>query len=143
MQRVIPVLALLALCSAASAQSLYKCRVNGTVTYSGSPCPGTPSTAVPVPEAPPKNPNFAKELKRQQDEAAKLEKERLAREKVIAKEDLAAGRDAAERRQRCDKLILDSKLADEEASKAAGFDKEELNQRAQRLRESVATECPG
>jgi hypothetical protein len=143
MQRLIPVLALWALCSAAPAQSLYKCRVGGTTTYSGSPCPGTPSTPVAVPDAPPRDPEFAKELKRQQTESAKLEKERLARQKDQERVELAAGKAAQTKRERCDKLALERKWADEAADEAAGPAKDELLQKAQRMRESMAVECPG
>jgi hypothetical protein len=143
MQRLIPVLALWLLCFGAHAQTLYKCRVNGTVTYSGAPCEGAPSTALTVPEAPTPDAGAADALKRQQAQAGKLEKERLVREAAEERRDQAAGRLAASRRERCKKLALESKWANEAANSAAGLDKQQLIEKARRMRESLSVSCPG
>ena len=45
------------------------------------------------------------------------------------------------KRERCGKLALKSKYADEAAGAAAGFDKQELIEKARRMRESMAVEC--
>lgn len=144
MRRLIPAALLLTFCCAAPAQSLYKCRIDGKTVYSGAPCAGARSTPIAVPPGPqatPSEPAAAQELLRQQKAAAKLEKERHAREDKARREEFAAGRAAAARRQRCDKLALERKYAEDAADKAAGFDKESLREKADRLRETVAIEC--
>ena len=143
MHRLIPVLALWLLCAGAHAQTLYKCRVNGTVTYSGAPCEGAPSTALTVPEAPTPDAGAADDLKRQQAQAGKLEKERRVREAAQERRDQAAARTAASRSERCKKLALESKWANEAANSAAGFDKQQLVEKARRMRESMSVSCPG
>lgn len=141
MQRLIPGLILWALCAGAGAQTLYKCTVNGTLTYSGSPCPGARSEAVAVPEAPKSDTDNAAELKRQQAASAELEKKRLAREQLEERNALQEGRAAQARRMRCDRLALEAKWAEEEAITAAG-NKNNLMERARRKRESLAVQCP-
>lgn len=142
MLRLIPLLLLWSLYSGAAAQNLFKCRIDGKLVYSGEPCKGVPSTAVAVPEAPRPDPAFARELKRQEAALAALEKQRKAREKLDARDAAADARIAAVRRQRCDKLQLQKKWADEAADRAAGLDKEPLRQKAIRVAEFMATECP-
>jgi hypothetical protein len=141
MQGLFAFVILLSLCAGAGAQTLYKCRVDGTITYSGSPCEGAPSTTLEVPEAPAPDPDAAQELKRQQAVSSKLEKERRTREAAEQRTDAARARLAAAKRERCGKLALKSKYADEAAGAAAGFDKQELIEKARRMRESMAVEC--
>lgn len=145
MLRLMPVLALSLLCSAASAQSLYKCRIDGKLTYSGAPCKEAPSTAIEVPEAPDKAPGAANadDLKRQQAISAKMAKERHVREAQDERLQAAASRVAAKRLERCAKLRLEKKWADEKAGRAASLDKEPLAEKARHMGEALAIECPG
>jgi|CXWL01.1.fsa_nt_gi hypothetical protein len=142
MYRLLPLLLLWAFAGSASAQKLYKCRVDGQLIYSGAPCKGVPSTPVEVPDAPKPDPAVAQELKRQEVALAKLEKERMVREaqqKRFAESDerLAAGR-----RDRCDKLRLQKKYADDEVTAAVGLETQALKEKAMRVAEYVAAECP-
>ncbi len=142
MSRLISLLLLCSLCSFASAQKLYKCRVDGTLVYSGAPCKGVTSTPVDVPDAPKPDPAVAAELKRQEIALAKLEKERLVREgqeKRFAESD---ARLAATRRDRCEKLRLQKKYADDEVTAAIGLETIALKEKAMRVAEYVAAECP-
>ncbi len=142
MLRLIPLLLLLSLSTGAAAQKLYKCRVDGNLIYSGEPCKGVPSTPVEVPDAPKPDPEFAAELKRQEAALAKLEKERLVRE---AQEKRFADSDArltSARKDRCDKLRLQKKLADDEVKAAVGLETQVMKERAMRVAEYVAAECP-
>jgi CCR4-NOT transcriptional regulation complex NOT5 subunit len=142
MPRLLPVLTLCLLSAGASAQSLYKCRVNGTLTYSGAPCPGTASTAVEVPEAPAPSPGSAGELQRQQVQAAALQQARVKREQADARTDQARARMAEARRQRCGKLRLQKKWADEAAATATDKARDKAAAKARRLQETLALECP-
>jgi hypothetical protein len=141
MLRLIPLLLLWSLCSGASAQKLYKCRVEGKLIYSGAPCKGVPSEAVEVPDAPKPDPGAAQELKREQATLAKLEKERLAREAQEKRFAASDARLAAGRKDRCEKLLLQKKLADADVV-TGGEDNPALKERAQRVAEYVASECP-
>jgi hypothetical protein len=143
MLRLLPLLLLWSLCSGASAQKLYKCRVDGKLIYSGAPCKGVESTPVEVPEAPKPDPGAAQELKRQEAVLAKLEKERLAREAQEKRFTESDARLAAGRKDRCEKLRLQKKLADEAILEAVGLDAQQvLKERAMRVAEYVSAECP-
>ncbi len=142
MLRLIPLLLLLALPCGASAQKLYKCRVDGKLIYSGAPCKGVPSTAVDVPDAPKPDPAVAQELKRQEAALAKLEKERKVREAQERRFTDSDERLAAGRRDRCEKLRLQKKYADDEVTAAVGLETQALKEKAMRVAEYVAAECP-
>lgn len=142
MLRLIPLLLLLALPCGASAQKLYKCRVDGKLVYSGAPCKGVPSTPVEVPDAPRPDPAVAQELKRQEAALAKLEKERKVREAQEQRVTESDERLAAGRRDRCDKLRLQKKYADDEVTAAVGLETQALKEKAMRVAEYVASECP-
>jgi hypothetical protein len=142
MLRLIPLLLLLALPGGASAQKLYKCRVDGKLIYSGAPCKGVPSTAVDVPDAPKPDPAVAQELKRQEVALAKLEKERKVREAQDKRFSDSDERLAAGRRDRCEKLRLQKKYADDEVTAAVGLETQALKEKAMRVAEYVAAECP-
>lgn len=143
MYRLIPFLLLFSLSAGASAQKLYKCRVDGKLIYSGAPCKGVPSTPVEVPDAPKPDPAVVEELKRQEIALAKLEKERKAREAVERRYAESDQRLEAGRRDRCDKLKVQKKRADDDVSAAVGLETQALRERAMRVAEYVAAECPG
>jgi hypothetical protein len=133
---------LLSISFGVSAQKLYKCRVEGKLVYSGAPCKGVPSTPVDVPDAPKPDPALAEERKRQEIALAKLEKERKVREAQEKRFSESDERLAAGRRDRCDKLKLQKKLADDEVTAAVGLETQALKERAMRVAEYVTAECP-
>lgn len=140
MPRLIPALLLCLLSAGAGAQSLYKCRVDGTLTYSGSPCPGAASTAVEVPPAAAPAPGAAAKLDRERETADRMTRERQKRETAEARQDKARAREGEAHRERCGKLRLKKKWADEAAAgerfpgRAAA--------KARRLQEELALACP-
>ena len=142
MLRLISLFLLYALCTGAAAQKLYKCRVDGTLVYTGAPCKGVTSTPVDVPDAPKPDPALAAELKRQEAALVKLEQERVVREKQAQRFAESDQRLAATRRDRCEKLRLQKKFADEEVSAAVGLETIALREKAMRVAEYVAAECP-
>jgi type IV secretory pathway VirB10-like protein len=142
MLRLISLLLLCTLCSGASAQKLYKCRVAGNLIYSGEPCKGVPSTPVEVPDAPRPDPGMAQELKRQEVALERLEKERKVREAQEKRFAASDARLAAGRQDRCEKLRLQKKMADDEAAVAVGAENQILQEKAMRVAEYVASECP-
>lgn len=129
------------MCSTASAQTLYKCSVDGKITYSGKPCAGT-VTQIEVPPAPTPNPEAAKDLARDKTLSAKLQKERQAREAQQQRDDDVLDRTSGARAQRCAKLRLQKKWADEAAGKAAVANQEAAREKARKQAEAMALECP-
>lgn len=142
MPRLLAVLALCLLSAGAGAQSLYKCRIDGTLTYSGSPCPGAASTALDVPAAPLPAPGADAALKRQQTEAAMLRQQRIRRETAEARADQARARQGEAHRARCGKLRLQKKWADEAAANATDKGRDKAQAKARRTQELLALECP-
>ena len=139
----LPLILLLCLLSgSAGAQSLYKCRVDGTLTYSGSPCAGTPSTAVEVPEAPPPAPGSEAALARQRDTADRLTRERLKRETAQARQEQSRAREGEARRQRCGKLRLQKKWADEALAASTDANRARAEAKARRAQEALILACP-
>lgn len=134
-------LVLVLLCSTASAQTLYKCSVGGKITYSGKPCAGT-ITQIEVPAAPAPNPEAARDLARDKTLSAKLQKERQAREAQQQRDDDVVNRTSGARAQRCAKLRLQKKWADEAAGKAVGPNREAAQDKARKQAEAMALECP-
>ena len=139
--RLFPLLFLMLLSFSASAQKLYKCRVDGKLIYSGEACKGVPSTPVDVPDAPKPDPAVVEELKRQEVALAKLEKERKVREAQERRFAESDQRLEAGRRDRCEKLKFQKKLADDEVTAAVGLETQVLKERAMRVAEYVAAEC--
>lgn len=142
MSRLISFLLLCLLCAGANAQKLYKCRVDGTLVYSGAPCKGVASTPVAVPDAPKPDPAVAAEIKRQEVALAKLQQARMLREKQDQRFAESDARLAAGRRDRCEKLRLQKKYADDEVTAAVGLPTQALKEKAMRVAEYVASECP-
>lgn len=141
----LPALALCALCSAASAQTIHKCSVGGKVAYSDRPCLDGGGSRLAVPVAPAPDPAAAKELQRQKALLAQLQKERGVREVQDAKNaraDARASQAAGARRQRCANMRQQQRWAAEDAAKAAGPGTESLKRKADRQGQAVALACP-
>jgi len=135
---------LLMLCSAAAAaeggaQAVHKCTQDGKVTYTEQPCAG--GTVIAVPEAPAPDTSAAAELKRARKQADALEKERHKRQAADSREDAAASRAAAARHQKCEKLRLDKKWADEDLRRAQPQHEERARIKAQRAADKLNLAC--
>ncbi|MES2319020.1 MAG: DUF4124 domain-containing protein [Pseudomonadota bacterium] len=141
MLRIVLISLLAAACAGANGQALYKCTVKGKVTYTGAPCTAGAAKAIAVDAAPVPDPDRAEKLKREKTALATLQKAREKREEKAQREEIAAMRGAGAHERRCAKLQLENKLAQEDADRAAGFDKEALKLKAQRKGEAFAVEC--
>jgi hypothetical protein len=134
------------LSSAVQAQSVYKCTLEGKSSYSDRPCAQGASRALPPPPA---GISPADTMGPQGGDARTLlalEKARIAREKEQAKEERAQtklSRAAHARRQKCDKLRLRRKWADEDLAHTVHGPKHEAARlKARRQAETLAVECP-
>ncbi|RZT10678.1 protein of unknown function [Duganella sp. CF402] len=127
---------------AALAGAVYKCTVDGKVTYSDSPCAAGASVVLETPAAPPADPAAGAALRNQQKQADTLQKSRLKREEREEREAAREAKDAAVQRKKCDQLKLKKRWADEDARRATGSATETARLRAHRAGEAMALECP-
>jgi hypothetical protein len=139
MLRTISIVALCALCNAAAPQSVYKCTADGKVTYADTPCTSGAGTELAVSPAPPPDREV---LKRQKAFLARLEAERAAGEARDQRRHERNSAAAAQLKQKCDKLRLRQKWADEDLARATGRARDALRLKARRQAEAMAVECP-
>ena len=121
---------------------VYKCTVGDKVAYSQTPCERGTETVLATPAAPAPSPEAAKDLQRMRRESAMLERERQKREALQAREDARLDRAAGLRRQKCDKLRLERKWADDDVRRAPPQAVEGARLKASRAAERLAVECP-
>ena len=133
--------------STTAAAQVYKCVNNGKVTYSESPCPGAKVTRLDAPTvAPdaPAPPDPRAELQRQKALADQLSKARKASEAQHERQRARIVSAAAQRYQRCEKLRLQKKWADEDARGVRDGDlARTMRKKADRAAETLKVECPG
>jgi hypothetical protein len=141
MLRLIPVLAACALCQAAAAQAVYKCSVDGKVSYGDQPCASGQSVRLPVPPAPAPQPAH-EQADRARASSLQLEKLRLTRELAEQREQARAARVFAAQRQKCKRLALQHKWAGEDLARATGARVEAARIKARRQAEALAVQCP-
>ena len=137
----LPFLLLAGFAVTAQAQ-VYKCTVDGKVTYSQTPCERGNEKVLAVPDAPSASPESARELERVRRAGAQLAKERVTRETAQERSDARADRAVASRRQRCDKLRLQAKWAEEDVRRAQPQAQEAARLKARRAADRIAVECP-
>ena len=138
----LPCVLLLAGCAVTVHAQVYKCTVDGKVTYSQIPCERGDEKVLAVPDAPAASPESARELERMRRAGAQLEKERVVRETAQERSDARADRAVATRRQRCDKLRLQAKWAEEDVRRAQPQAQEAARLKARRAADRIAVECP-
>ena len=131
---------LLALALPVHAQ-VYKCTQDGKVTYSEAPCAHGTQRMLDVPPPPAAPADAQGELRRLQQQAQALQDERLAREERQAHADAQADRLAARRREKCARLQLERKWADEDARRAPPQAEQAARLKARRAGERYAAEC--
>ena len=139
MVRNLVVFTSLAACAAASAQPVYKCSAGGKVSYEQQPCSSGAQATIAVPPAPPPDPQLKERLARQKALAESFDQERS---KAAPRAIRPAAARAVPQQQRCDKLRLQLRWAEEDLRKAAGPGTEVLRLKVQRQAEAMAVECP-
>jgi len=144
--RLLLLLASSLLSTAVHAQSVYKCVDAGKTSYSDRPCPAGSSKPLPPP---PVGISPADTMGPQGGDARTLlalEKARIAREKAAGQEAKAEARQARvahARRQKCDKMRLRHKWAEEDLARTVHGPKHEAARlKARRQLEALAVECP-
>jgi hypothetical protein len=153
MFRYLPVVAACLLGSfslGAHAQAVYKCSVDGKTSYSDRPCAHGASHVLPPVLSPSSAGISAADTLGPQGGDARtllaLEKARIAREKNSAREEreqARLARAAQAKRQKCDKLRLRRKWAEEDLARTVhGPAHEAARTKARRQAETLAVECP-
>ncbi|MDQ1921254.1 DUF4124 domain-containing protein [Massilia pseudoviolaceinigra] len=142
------ILALCALSGAAHAGPIYKCTTGGKVSYGDQPCANGSATQLGAAPAPAADPNAAKELQRQKDMLARLQKERAthdARQAQAARSDARAWQAAAVRQAKCAGMQQQQSKEQQrlaaEAAKAGGMGKAQRDQRALHMARAVDAAC--
>ncbi|WP_028102554.1 DUF4124 domain-containing protein [Pseudoduganella violaceinigra] len=134
---------LLAVSLPAGAQALYKCSVDGKLSYSQQPCEKGVASMIDVPAPPKADPSAAAELKRKEREANKMATERRKREAREEREELAGARAVANHNKKCKKLQMQQKWAEEDARGATLQNSERAKQKAKRAADMAQMECGG
>ncbi|KQQ97569.1 hypothetical protein ASF77_06465 [Massilia sp. Leaf139] len=137
-------LALCALVQSAAAQTVYKCTVDGKVSYREQPCAEGKTTPLTVPPPPPgADKAAAASLARNKARLAAVEKERSAAAAREEREGERAARAEATARSKCDRLRLQQKWAQEDVARAGREATEAQQIKARRQAEALAVQCPG
>jgi hypothetical protein len=146
MRMVLAVWSMCALAQAAAAQPVYKCTIDGKVSYGEHPCAHGRTTELAVPPAPAVA-EAAEALERDKARLAALQKERSTVEVREERERARSARAAEATRQKCERLRLQVKWAEEDAARAgkaaagkAGTESARL--KARRQAEALAVQCP-
>jgi hypothetical protein len=154
MLRLLPLLAAFAFAvtftTSAHAQAVYKCKVDGKTSYSDRPCAQGASHALPPPPA---GISAADTMGPQGGDARtllQLEKMRIGLEKERSRSQAREERDRARsaraaqaRAQKCDKLRLRHKWAEEDlAHTVHGPAHDSARTKLRRQAETLAVECP-
>ena len=139
---ILVLLAMSAPCVPACAQHVYKCTVDGKVTYGESVCTAGATTEVSVPTVPASDPARRDELNAQKALVAGLGKDRHKREAIEDRRQARADQRAATLRKKCAPLKLRKRWADEDLANATRHSAQAMALKARRSAQMVALECP-
>lgn len=130
------------LAQGAMAGTIYKCTVDGKLSYGDQPCaPGT-GARLNVQAAPAADKAAADKLASDKLRLAALEKERAALEAREEGERRRAARAAGALHQKCERLRLKQKWAEEDLRGLRSEALARARQKAHRQAEALAVECP-
>ncbi|MEN3276736.1 MAG: hypothetical protein V7631_2526 [Massilia sp.] len=124
------------------AGTVYKCVTDGKVSYGEHPCARGATTTLAVPATPTDAAVATARLARDKARLAQLEKRRNAQAVLNERERARTARSAATLRQKCERLRLKSRWADEDLQRAGREAKNAARLKAQRQAEVLAVECP-
>jgi hypothetical protein len=145
MIRFIPMMAAYAICisssSSAAADTMYKCAVDGKISYGDRPCSTGTATEMKV-AAPERDIETMARMARQIALAQQLTNRDDARALRAEQAAERAERSAAARKIKCDRLRLRQRWALEDARTAAPKKGAAATVKARRQTESMALECP-
>jgi hypothetical protein len=135
------VLGVCALAGPVAAQPVYKCTVDGKVSYGERPCAHGKTTELAVPPAP-SGVDAAAALERDKARLAALQKERSASAAREEREQQRTARAAAAQRRKCERLRLQHTWAEEDAARAGTATSATAQLKAKRQAQALAVQCP-
>ena len=139
--RVVRSILLLLLACSLPAQAVYKCRIDGTLTYSDLPC-GSDTLDVQSAQASPHNCPLSQEsLRHEKAEIARLQRFREQRERQDQQIRDLAVRGAALRERKCRSLSSQLRWREEDLRNATLQEERKARVRARRAAEKLAQEC--
>ena len=133
-------LALLMSCSA-PVFAVYKCELDGKITYSDLPCTNGKTLSTLEASAAAETGDSRQRLAADKAEALRLERARHRRENQEERAQRQMARAAASQRKKCQSLALTQRWAQEDARQAAGKSVEKARTKAHRLAEKYALTC--
>ena len=145
MTKFFTLLACAVLATNAAAQTVYKCTVDGKVSYGERPCAAGKTTVLAAPAAGDAE-GAAAAAERDKAALAAIEEERAVRLPKLEREmreHIRAARATDTRRQKCERLRLKQQWAEQDAARADGAAREAARLKAKRQGEALAVECPG
>lgn len=123
------------------AHAIYKCRIDGTLTYTDRPCAKEPLPLQSAPTSQTGGLSSADSLRHERTEIARLQRLREQRERQDQQiRDLAA-RGAAARERKCKSLALQLRWREEDLRDATLQEERKARVRARRAAEKLAQEC--
>lgn len=142
MLKLMAAMAACALAHGATAGTIYKCTVNGRVSYGDQPCAAGTAAELAVRPAPPPDKAAAEKLASDKLRLAEFEKERAALAMRKERERQRAAKAAGALRQKCERLRLKQKWLEEDLRALRGEALASARLRAQRQAQALAVECP-
>lgn len=142
MGRIMVVMTAGLLAGAAGAQPVYKCTVDGKVSYGDQPCANGPTSRLAVPPAPGDAASALARLERDKARLAEFEKSRTAHADAEERTRQRAARAAAALRQKCERLRLKARWLEEDLARAGREATGAARLKAQRQAQALAVECP-
>jgi hypothetical protein len=146
MKKLILAAALFALAAAASAGDIYKCTVNGKVTYSELPCETGVEAKLKTPAQPARDYAHEQRLERQKQFIEQADQERTAAEYAAQR---AAQQRAYEQqranadRRRCDSMRIAHQSRADEVSRMGARASGGAREAVARAAATLAAQCPG
>ena len=142
MLKLMAAMAACALAQGVAAGTIYKCTVNGKVSYGDQPCSAGTGAELALRAAPPPDKAAAEKLASDKLRLAALQKDRAATEMREERERQRAAKSAGTLRQKCERLRLKQKWMEEDLRALRGEALASARLKAQRQAEALAVECP-
>ena len=142
MLKLMAAMAACALAQSVAAGTIYKCTVNGKVSYGDQPCSAGTAAELAVRAAPPPDKGAADKLASDKLRLAALENDRAALDMREERERQRAAKASGALRQKCERLRLKQKWMEEDLRGLRGEALASARLKAQRQAEVLAVECP-
>ena len=138
-------MAVIAACMVAqnvAAATIYKCTVNGKISYGDQPCTAGTGAGLAVQAAPAPDKLAAEKLASDKLRLAQRDKERATAAVAEERERQRAAKAAGALRQKCERLRLKQKWSEEDLRKLRGDALANARLKTKRQAEALAVECP-